>query len=182
MCVVTKALPASPLAARALPALKPNQPNQSRPAPSTANGRLCGGEERPTRLPSSRAETSAAMPALMCTTVPPAKSSAPAVGLPAASLRDRNPPRPHTQCATGSYTNVAQSTMKRQKAENFMRSANAPRINAGVITANIAWKIMNTECGMVAEYPANGSPPTCRRKAQSRLPMIPLTSGPKARL
>src|SRR5512139_3874821 len=41
--VTTKALAAKPLAPSALPALKPNQPNQSRPAPSTANGRLCGG-------------------------------------------------------------------------------------------------------------------------------------------
>ena len=31
-----------------------------------------------------------------------------------------------------------------------MRSANAPMISAGVITANIIWKIMNTWCGMVA--------------------------------
>ena len=29
-------------------------------------------------------------------------------------------------------------TVRRQNAENFIRSANAPRINAGVITANIA--------------------------------------------
>ncbi len=31
-----------PLAATALPALKPNQPNQSRPEPSSTNGTLCG--------------------------------------------------------------------------------------------------------------------------------------------
>ena len=31
-----------PFAASALPALKPNQPNQSRPAPSSVNGTLCG--------------------------------------------------------------------------------------------------------------------------------------------
>src|SRR5581483_2043838 len=30
------------LAATALPALKPNQPNHSRPAPSSVNGMLCG--------------------------------------------------------------------------------------------------------------------------------------------
>ncbi len=40
--VVTNARPAIGLAARALPALKPNQPNQSRPAPSRTNGTLCG--------------------------------------------------------------------------------------------------------------------------------------------
>src|SRR5215475_14159856 len=41
--VVVKACTASPLAASALPALKPNQPNQSRLAPITVKGRLCGG-------------------------------------------------------------------------------------------------------------------------------------------
>src|SRR5262245_43548007 len=39
---VTKARPACGLAATALPALKPNQPNQSSPAPSSTNGTLCG--------------------------------------------------------------------------------------------------------------------------------------------
>src|SRR6185503_11821986 len=40
--VVTNARPAIGLAATALPALKPNQPNQSRPEPSSTNGTLCG--------------------------------------------------------------------------------------------------------------------------------------------
>ena len=40
--------------------------------------------------------------------------------------------------------------MKTQKAENFMRSANAPMISAGVMIANIIWKIMNAWCGIVA--------------------------------
>src|SRR5437899_5207099 len=39
--VVVKACAASPLAASALPALKPNHPNQSRLAPMTVMGRLC---------------------------------------------------------------------------------------------------------------------------------------------
>src|SRR5438034_5378454 len=43
--------------------------------------------------------TSADTPALMCTTVPPAKSSAPSFA--------SQPPEPHTQWASGSYTNVA---------------------------------------------------------------------------
>ena len=34
--------------------------------------------------------------------------------------------------------------------ENFFRSANAPVIRAGVITANIIWNSMNAWCGMVA--------------------------------
>src|SRR3990167_3162788 len=41
--VTTNALVASPSAARALPALKPNQPTHSMAAPMTLKGRLCGG-------------------------------------------------------------------------------------------------------------------------------------------
>ena len=41
--VTTNALVARPFAESALPALNPNHPNHSMPAPSTANGRLCGG-------------------------------------------------------------------------------------------------------------------------------------------
>src|SRR5258706_7331261 len=41
-CVVTNALVASELAARALPALNPNHPNQSRPAPIRLSTELCG--------------------------------------------------------------------------------------------------------------------------------------------
>src|SRR6185503_20326592 len=40
--VVVNASPAEPLAATALTELKPNQPNHSRPAPSSTNGTLCG--------------------------------------------------------------------------------------------------------------------------------------------
>src|SRR3989338_4335384 len=43
--VVTNARPAMLLAARALPALKPNQPNHSRPDPRSTNGTLCGSSE-----------------------------------------------------------------------------------------------------------------------------------------
>ncbi len=40
--VVTNVEPARPPEAPAEPALKPYQPNHSRPAPSITNGRLCG--------------------------------------------------------------------------------------------------------------------------------------------
>ena len=40
--VVTKVAPARPPEPTAEPALKPYQPNHSRPAPSITNGRLCG--------------------------------------------------------------------------------------------------------------------------------------------
>src|SRR5262249_20314275 len=42
ICVTVKAEAASPLAARALPPLKPNQPNQSRPAPVNVRTMLLG--------------------------------------------------------------------------------------------------------------------------------------------
>ncbi len=32
-------------------------------------------------------------------------------------------------------------------AENFMRSAKAPTISAGVMIANVIWKVMNTDSG-----------------------------------
>ena len=41
--VTTKALVASPLAASALPALKPKHPNHNKPAPKTVKGILCIG-------------------------------------------------------------------------------------------------------------------------------------------
>ena len=40
--------------------------------------------------------------------------------------------------------------MKTRKVENFFRSANAPVMSAGVITANIIWKSMKAVCGIVA--------------------------------
>src|SRR5688572_4622210 len=93
--VVANARPAMLFAASALPALKPNQPNQSSPAPSSVNGTLCGmseGDGYSRRLPTTIAATSAATAALTCTTVPPAKSSAPSLA---------SQPPPHTQCAIG---------------------------------------------------------------------------------
>src|SRR4051794_39190400 len=78
--VVTKATEARPFAASALPALNPNQPNQSKPAPRTVIVRSCGSifsRPRPTRCPRTVAATRAETPDEMCTTVPPAKSSAP---------------------------------------------------------------------------------------------------------
>ena len=67
-CVAANALAAMPSAAKALPALKPNQPTQSKPAPSTVYVRLCGGIASlpyPVRLPSTKAAARPAMPALI---------------------------------------------------------------------------------------------------------------------
>ena len=83
--------------ARALPALNPNQPNQSRPAPSSDERHVVRHQRRACLIvaPLARrtiAATSAATPALTWTTVPPAKSSAP---------MSASQPPPQTQCATG---------------------------------------------------------------------------------
>ena len=80
--VVTNALLATAPAASADPALNPNQPNHSSPAPSRTAGRLCGrigSRGHPRRLPSTSASASADAPELISTAVPPAKSSAPSV-------------------------------------------------------------------------------------------------------
>src|SRR3954453_16342122 len=98
--VLMKVTRAVVLAASAEPALKPNQPNHSSPAPSTTSGRLCGfiaSLPKPSRGPSTSTSASPETPQLISTTVPPAKSSAP-------SFCVTQPPGPHTQCATGTYT------------------------------------------------------------------------------
>ena len=63
--VATKALVASAPLLRALPALKPNQPTHSMAAPTTENGRLCGGigsRGYPSRFPITRAAAKAETP------------------------------------------------------------------------------------------------------------------------
>src|SRR6185503_14128361 len=60
--VVTRALTANPLAASALPPLKPNHPIHSKPAPSTVNGMLLGSMVAwpyHLRFPSTMAKASA---------------------------------------------------------------------------------------------------------------------------
>ena len=130
--VTTNALVASVPDVTALPALKPNHPNQSRQAPSTVMVALWGSNfpwPKPIRRPSTSAATSAETPELIWTTVPPAKSSVPRLC--------SQPPAPQTQCAIGSYTNVAHKSENSTKALKRCRSAKAPLIRAGVMTANI---------------------------------------------
>ncbi|CAM5380808.1 hypothetical protein SFUMM280S_05556 [Streptomyces fumanus] len=108
------------------------------------SGRLCGrigSFLKPIRLPMTRITPSAAAPALMCTAVPPAKSITPS--------SKAQPPAPHTQWATGKYTIVAHRAMNRAHAVNLTRSARAPLIRAGVMTANMSWKTRKTKTGMV---------------------------------
>src|SRR5262249_42161886 len=74
ICVTVIAMPACIPAVTAEPALNPNQPTHSSEAPMKVSTMLCGG---PTslRLPRQIAHIRPATPALICTTVPPAKSS-----------------------------------------------------------------------------------------------------------
>ena len=60
-----------------LPALKPYQPNHSRPVPKATRGMLCGPRSTTLRRPTYSTEASAAMPAMLWTTMPPAKSFTP---------------------------------------------------------------------------------------------------------
>ena len=75
MWVTAIAMAASAFAPMALPPLKPSHPTQSIAAPVTVSGRLCGGGRRfgkPGLGPIESATTSAALPAVACTTMPPA--------------------------------------------------------------------------------------------------------------
>src|SRR5271168_5269476 len=81
-CVTSIAMPARPSAAPADPALNPNQPTHNNEAPIRVKVRLYGAIDSlpyPRRLPSTRALARPATPALICTTVPPAKSNTPAL-------------------------------------------------------------------------------------------------------
>ena len=61
-----------------------------------------------------------------------------------ASHRDPIPSEQQEQ-----YTNVHQRSMNTTNELNFIRSAKAPEIRAGVMTANMHWNIMNVDPGIV---------------------------------
>src|SRR5215475_1531458 len=131
-CVLTNAMAVIRSAVSSEPALKPNQPNHSRPAPSATIGTLCGltfSFGQPVRRPSTMASASAADPALMCTAVPPAKSSA-------CSFAPMNPP-PQIQCATGTYTSVNQPNANTSQPAKRARSEMDPLMSATVMIAII---------------------------------------------
>src|SRR5205807_8182818 len=84
--VTTSAFTATAFAARAPPALKPNQPNHSTDAPSITKGTLLRRLSRrptPSLRPMTSAAATAETPAAPRTTSPPAKSMTP---------RDLSPP------------------------------------------------------------------------------------------
>ena len=112
------------------------------PVPSSVNGSEWGGicsPGHPLRRPSTRTTASAAIPALMWTTVPPAKSSAPSW--------NSQPTGANTQWAMGAYTRTSQAPRKTTQARNFIRSAMAPVMRAGVMMANIIWKATKAKGG-----------------------------------
>ena len=108
----------------------------------------------------------------MWTTVPPAKSSAP--------KPSSQPPSAQTQWATGAYTMVTHKVVNTTKALNFIRSAKAPVIRAGVMIANIPWKIMNACAGILASGVAPSEALTPAKPKLSKPPIKPPMSGPKA--
>ena len=132
---LTAAYAAPPVDASAEPPLKPKQPNHRSAVPRPTKGMLCGvlSGSLPSifaRLPRTWTAASAEKPAVVCTTMPPAKSLMPHSAI--------HPP-PHTQWQKGAYTKTIQSAMKRRYGANLSRSANAPVMSAGVITANMPW-------------------------------------------
>src|SRR5271156_2718004 len=174
--VAMKAEVARVPAFRAEPALNPNHPTHSKHAPIKLRTTECGGigwRGYSSRLPRYNAVTSADTPEVMCTTVPPAKSRQ-GKRPPRDALR--NPPLPQTICAIGLYTKIAHNTMNASMAENFIRSANAPVINAGVMMANINWNTINVCRGIVAAYLGSGASPTPRRNTLCKPPMNALPS------
>ena len=139
--VFMKAWMAVPLAAKAEPALKPNHPNHRMPVPIMTSGIECGGcpsRGQPLRLPSTSTAASAAMPALTWITVPPAKSSEPRS--PSQPVSPRPTRRRRSRTRPGSRRAATQIGTNTAHAANFMRSATAPEISAGVMTANMPRK------------------------------------------
>ena len=66
-------------------------------------------------------------------------------------------------------------------AENFMRSAKAPAISAGVMMAKVSWKQMKTDSGMVLASSWTPSSVSPRRKTRLNPPTTALPDV-KARL
>ena len=68
--------------------------------------------------------------------------------------------------------------MNQSIAENFMRSANAPVISAGVMIAKVIWNVMKTLSGIV---PLSASTVMPSRNSREKPPMK-APSPPNARL
>src|SRR5688500_7804665 len=104
--VVANAYTPSEPAPTALPALKPNQPNQSKPVPINTYGILAGLDATVDFLGlRTKAPAKAAIPAEICTTVPPAKSRTPHLNI--------RPSGCQTICANGAYTRAPNKTINK---------------------------------------------------------------------
>ena len=179
--VLTQARPAVPSAVPAEPPLKPNQPNHSRAAPSMTSGRLwgfIGSLPKPLRAPTTRARTRPATPALMWTTVPPAKSTGSAIAAKGPSPLSRPPPQ--TMWARGAYTISTHSAAKTSQVPSLTRSAIAPEIRAVEMIAKVIWKPAATRKGTPLSARRDWSSVPARPRNSSGLPNRPPTSVPKA--
>ena len=171
--VTAIAMAALPPAVNALPPLNPNQPTHSIPAPAMVNVMLCGGMGcvgKPCRALSTNAVTTAAVPAVMCTTLPPAKSRNP--------RSNSQPVSAQTQCVIGAYTIIDQSAVNSRTETKRIRSAKPPTISAGVMIAKVSWKIAKLDSGIV---PQTASSPTPAKRPLESPPMKELPTS-KARL
>mmetsp|Transcript_4792 Transcript_4792/g.20344 ORF Transcript_4792/g.20344 Transcript_4792/m.20344 type:complete len:234 (-) Transcript_4792:133-834(-) len=168
ICVARHANAASAPAASALPPLKPYHPTHSMPVPSTVRTRFPATILFSFLGPRTAAPTSAPMPAVMCTTMPPAKSSTPAAAM--------APPGPQTMWHAGKYTANIHKEQYHITAENFMRSTNEPTMRAGVMIANVIWYSAQSASGMVSQTLALVTP---ARNALSKPPSTPLPSSEK---
>ena len=100
--VTKKAFAAESLAATAEPALNPNHPSQRIAAPRTTYGTLLGCIPGFLRFPTRSAAATAAIPAFMWITVPPAKSRAPrSHSHPFTSVPSAKTLEAQTQCVMG---------------------------------------------------------------------------------
>ena len=103
----------------------------------------------PCRRPRTSARASPAAPALISTTVPPAKSITCSRLTSQPPIRAWSPSTANTQCATGAYTSVSQTPANSSHGPNRARSAIAPEISATVIAANVPWKATKASAGTV---------------------------------
>jgi hypothetical protein len=101
------------------------------------------------------------MPALMWTTVPPAKSTGPTAAVSPPSPSSTVPkiidarlfsewessPPPHTMWASGKYARVTHTPANANQVPNRTRSAMAPEMSATVMMANVTWNATSTTCG-----------------------------------
>ena len=146
--VFRKIAAAVPLAASAEPALKPNQPNHSRPD-AEQHERQVVRAHGVLFEPDARAEHQRQRQAPR----PPRRSRRPVrPRSPARRTWPASPPGAHTQCATTAYTATAQIGTNTIQAENLARSAIAPLTSAAVMIAKASWKVANSSSGTRAVH------------------------------